>query len=283
MCINFNNCYKLRGLCFSLTLFIFLLIIPAMGMSEATGNKDTALSDSKTDQTVVLVTQAGQKNFKDAEVRIEVKFKPKTIPGRDVKSYRIIAKPAGAETALADQRLPKRMYIPEGCKAYRIVVESISGIPVRTFTLGLGYPKQIRPEVAESLRLFVLSGDKWLPVASYLNTFQQMVKTETAQQFGTYRLLAQAVVDPQKDIFVYPNPVQFGEFSKGLKFRNVPPGSVIEIFTVMGEKIRELEAKEAEVKWDGRKENDELVTSGLYLYRVQLVGDEVFGKIAVKR
>jgi hypothetical protein len=112
-----------------------------------------------------------------------------------------------------------------------------------------------------------------------------MVVTESARQSGTYQLLAVTDVVGQ-DIIAYPNPIQFGEFGgvkKTLKFMNVPLGAMVEIYTVTGDKIRELEAKESLVLWNGEEEDGELVTSGLYIYRVQMPGGEAFGKIAALR
>ena len=89
-----------------------------------------------------------------------------------------------------------------------------------------------------------------------------------------------------QDIIAYPNPIQFGEFGgvkRTVKFMNVPLGAVVEIYTVTGDKIRQIEAEVSQVVWDGERDNGELVTSGLYIYRVQMPGNEAFGRIAVLR
>jgi len=262
--------------------------------------------EKKTANAAVFVLPAMQETLQarsvDGEIEVELKLSPLTI--RHITPLRIIAEPVNSETAIADQNLPGWTYIPEGIKAYRITAQALEKLDQRvlgasapreaignyqikdTFTLGLGYPDQIRPEEAHNLKLFILSDDRWLPLPSYQDIFHRMVRTEAAQQLGVYRLLVDASGYPQ-DIFIYPNPVQFGQFgsvSKTLKFCNVPPGSVIEIYTVTGEKIREIkEVRATEVPWDGKKENGDLVTSGLYLYRVRTPGKDAFGKIAVLR
>ena len=220
------------------------------------------------------------------DTKIEVNLK-----STDILKLRIVAEPAGDETIKADRNLPKGFCIPKGLKAYKISAEDSSGNLIEkdkikgAFTLGLGYPKQINPGLERHLRLFVLYKDKWIPLKSKLDLSKGMIKTESAKQFGIYRLLAPASdINPLKDIFVYPNPVQFGGLEV-LNFRNVPGGSVVEIYAVSGEQIRKIDVplNPNEVIWDGKKENGEFVTSGLYLYRVNMTREEAFGKIVVKR
>ena len=221
--------------------------------------------------------------------KVEVELKSSTIPDKRMPPLRVTAEPASLiTTTMADQDLSGNVYIPEG-RAYKIIAVDPAGTPVEngqikdTFSLSLGYPGHISSEEARRLRLFFLSDDRWFPLPSRLDISRGMVTTDSARQFGIYRLLAESESEPQ-GIFVYPNPIQFGEFggaNRTLKFRNVPPGSVIQIFTVTGEQIREIEAKTAEVSWDGKRGNGEPVTSGLYIYRVQMIGDEAFGRIAV--
>jgi hypothetical protein len=250
-------------------------------------------SDRRIARAVVYVPPASQGVLlaiaEDGRVKVEVKLKPSTIPDKRMTPLRITAEPASLiATTIADQNLSGNVYIPEG-RSYKIIAEDLAGTPVEngqikdTFTLSLGYPEHISSEEARRMRLFFLSDDRWLPLSSRLDVSRRMVITESARQFGVYRLLAESESEPQ-GIFVYPNPIQFGEFggvNRTLKFRNVPPGSVIQIFAVTGEQIREIEAKTAEVSWDGKRGNGEPVTSGLYIYRVEMIGDEAFGRIAI--
>lgn len=256
-------------------------------------NDESGVLDKKLARIAVFIPVGSLEKLSTTtgDIKVEARLKPTTIHDHNALPIRITAEPADEEAIIADQRLPRRMFIPEGTKAYKIAVEDISGTVVEkaqikdTFMLSLGYPAHINPELARNLRLFVLSDNRWLPLPSRSSVSRQMVITESARQFGIYRLLAPAELNLE-DVFVYPNPVQFGEFedgTKSLKFRNIPLGSVIEIYTVSGEKIREIEAKKTEVTWDGRKGNGDLVTSGLYIYRVRIVGKEKFGKIAVIR
>jgi ligand-binding sensor domain-containing protein len=72
---------------------------------------------------------------------------------------------------------------------------------------------------------------------------------------------------------VYPNPFEI-RFSGDRATFEVPAGSMVDIFTVAGDRVRTL----TEIYlWDGRNESGELVASGLYLYRVKFA-DGTFGK-----
>lgn len=228
----------------------------------------------------------------DDEVVVELKTKSSDIMKKQLVPVRIVAEPLADESPDVNRIIPKNMYILKGTKAYRIFAKDSSGKIIKNpslrdkFILGLKYPDNIKPEMVRNLKICMLSNNGWIPLPSQLDTSSRMVKTQDAKLFGIYRLLAPLSID-LKDIFIYPNPVQFGTFggvSKTLKFQNVPLGSVIEIFTVTGEKIREIkETNTTQVSWDGTKDDADLVTNGLYIYRIQTAGGEAFGKIAVLR
>ena len=228
----------------------------------------------------------------EKDLTIKVQIKPSTILEKRLIPINIEVETISEDSLYAYQDLPQNMSIPKGTKTYRIIAKDVSGKIIKDrkingkFTLELGYPDSIKPETAYSLKLFTLLGNRWLPLPSQVDTSHKTVKTEDAMLFGTYRLLAPASAE-LKGILIYPNPVQFGNFggvNKTLKFHNIPLGSVIEIYTVTGEKIREIsETSDTEVAWNGKKDNGDLVTSGLYIYRIQTAGSEAFGKIAVIR
>jgi len=255
--------------------------------SDNAGN----LSGKKSAQAVVFVPPASQETVvtvsKDGVANVVVELKPSTIPDKRVLPIWVVVEPAVAE---ADQNLPEQTYIPKGSKAYQIIAEDLLGVPIKaeqirdTFTLGLGYSSDIGPEVAENLRLFVLSGNQWSPVTSQVDLSGRMVKTEVASEFGIYRVLVQTSTE-LRDILAYPNPIRFENSNRTLKFRNIPPNAEIEIYTVTGEKIKKIKVapNAPQVSWDGKKDNGDSVTSGLYIYRIRLKDKEMFGKIAVLR
>lgn len=228
----------------------------------------------------------------DDEIVIDMKTKSLVIPEKQQIPTQILAEPVTDESLNVNMKFPKNMRMLEGTKAYRIFAKDSSGKFIKNsllkdkFILGFKYPDRIKPSIARNLRIYMLSNNVWIPLSSQLDTSNRMVKTQEAKQLGIYRLLAPSSID-LKGIFIYPNPIQFGTFggvSKTLKFQNVPLGSVIEIFTATGEKIKEIKETSAiQVLWDGVKDNGDLVTNGLYIYRIQTAGGEAFGKIAVLR
>ena len=66
----------------------------------------------------------------------------------------------------------------------------------------------------------------------------------------------------------YPNPFNPNTAVEGkLKFENVVPGSLITIYTLSGEVVTSLNAKErVVVKWDCTNRYGSLVSSGIYFY-----------------
>jgi hypothetical protein len=228
----------------------------------------------------------------DEGIIIEIKNKSLDVIKKSSTPIQIVAKQIKDDTYIANKNLPSNMIIPKETGAYIISAKDTSGNLIKNaqlkgkFTLGIRYPNYIKPDFAQNLGIFMLSKEGWIPLPSQLDISQRIVKTEDARQLGVYRLLAPSDLD-LKDAIIYPNPVQFGTFGgviKKLKFQNVPLGSTIEIYTVSGEKIKEINGiASTQIIWNGEKDNGDLVTSGLYIYKIQTAGGEKFGKIAVIR
>jgi len=253
---------------FNHKILLCFLILTLFSLSNYMSNA-LIIDNSKSDEVTIFDTKS---------------YKKETSP------IQIIAKPIDDFAINSD--LPANMLIPKGTNAYLILAKDGQGRIIKSgqlknrFEVNIRYPKDIKPDFAKKLKIFMLSKDRWIPLESQVDIFQRIVKTQNAEQLGVYRLLAPLDLD-LKDVYIYPNPVQFGTFggvAKSLKFQNVPLGSTIEIYTVSGEKIKEMRGvASAQVLWDGKKDNGDLVTSGLYIYRIQTAGGEKFGKIAVIR
>ncbi len=84
--------------------------------------------------------------------------------------------------------------------------------------------------------------------------------------------------DELEDILVYPNP--FLSRYNVLTFRKLPKNATVRIFTLNGELIREIKTN----IWDGKNQNGDKVSSGVYIYLIQTEdGRTTTGKLAVIR
>ncbi len=86
-------------------------------------------------------------------------------------------------------------------------------------------------------------------------------------------------------LLVYPSPLLLSQGKNEVRFKNLTANSVVYIFTVNGELVREIDSEGSGlVKWDGRNQGGNLVASGVYLWVVrEKGGDKRSGKIAVIR
>ena len=85
-------------------------------------------------------------------------------------------------------------------------------------------------------------------------------------------------------VLVRPNPYNP---EKGLLtfFGNgiVPCQTIIKIYTLSGELLKELSAKTGDIIWDGKTEKNEPVTNGIYLYTYESPKEKGIGKFTVLR
>ena len=97
-----------------------------------------------------------------------------------------------------------------------------------------------------------------------------------------------------EEIYVYPNPLRntskgFTQSEDGIEvnFVNLPPESHIRIFTVNGDLVGDLgteEQIEHSIKWFTKNTDGELLASGVYIYKVEMPGqDDYFGKLVIIR
>ncbi len=72
---------------------------------------------------------------------------------------------------------------------------------------------------------------------------------------------------PVGEVVVYPNPFNPETAKdKKLKFENIIPGSVIQIFTISGEMVNTLYAQNIIVYWDGKNRYGKEISPGIYLF-----------------
>lgn len=87
-----------------------------------------------------------------------------------------------------------------------------------------------------------------------------------------------------------PNDPAFAQngIPSGIYFRNVPPNTKIEIYTLLGERVTEFSRTNSTlgtIRWDARNDKGSPVASGYYLYVISDLssGQRVTGKVAVIR
>ncbi len=84
-----------------------------------------------------------------------------------------------------------------------------------------------------------------------------------------------------------PNRSGFIDHERRIHFLNLPSRCTVRIFTLSGDFVRELEhpgtSSQADSKlvWNMRSMNNELITSGIYIFVVESVGGSQIGKIVV--
>ena len=97
--------------------------------------------------------------------------------------------------------------------------------------------------------------------------------------------------DPDKEIFVFPNPLRQGagfpnHEGEMVKFSNLPPNSHVKVYTVNGDQVADLGPEHQEghnLTWI-TKNGNELLASGVYIYKVEMVGeDDYYGKLVIIR
>ncbi len=102
---------------------------------------------------------------------------------------------------------------------------------------------------------------------------------------------AQPALDGQ-EIYVYPNPLRgdagiVGGQGEEVRWANLPPESRIEIFTLAGDKLAELEGEdqhEGNMYWTARNDAGELLASGIYIWRcIMPERNDFWGKLIIIR
>ena len=88
-----------------------------------------------------------------------------------------------------------------------------------------------------------------------------------------------------EDIVVYPNPYDPDEaFGGTLKFKGLPDGAKVSIYTVSGELVQELTEESGSAYWDGKSKAGSLVSMGSYVYVIRIGKETVKrGKVVVQR
>ncbi len=81
--------------------------------------------------------------------------------------------------------------------------------------------------------------------------------------------------------FIYPNPY-YGNKHNYIYFGDVTENSIIQIFTIAGELVREIRVESSPQRWDVRNSAGEKIASGIYIYLIKdPAGNKKVGKLGV--
>jgi len=85
--------------------------------------------------------------------------------------------------------------------------------------------------------------------------------------------------------FVYPNPYYANrDASVGINFDKLTEGSIIQIFTIAGELVKEIRVESSPQNWDICNSAGEKVASGIYIYLIKdPAGNKKVGKLGIIR
>lgn len=109
--------------------------------------------------------------------------------------------------------------------------------------------------------------DVWM---SYLN-----------QPFTTNPSGGNASIDA---VQIYPNPLRPSRGQTGMNFIQLPPGGRVRIYTLTGEKVKDLTVDAiGHATWDGTNSVGHPVASGVYMVFIQGAGDSKTISVAVER
>lgn len=132
-------------------------------------------------------------------------------------------------------------------------------------------------------------GGAWTEMATSVDREKKTISGVTAH-FSFFSVFA-SPSSTLGGIKAYPNPWQPGaggrfDAAAGITFANVPTGSRIKIFTIMGELVRQLEVTAADANtklWDGRNAESHKAASGVYIVLVKSGSADRTFKVAVER
>ncbi|MDD5688208.1 MAG: DUF2961 domain-containing protein [Elusimicrobia bacterium] len=140
----------------------------------------------------------------------------------------------------------------------------------------------------DGLRIYYWTGTDWdLVTGVQIVDKTNNTVTATVTHFSTYRILGSYVTADMSNVRVYPNPYNptTAVLCK-LKVTNLPMNSVMKLYTVTGEKIREL--KEIDfgnlgwLEWDGKNDDGDKVGRAVYIYQIEdTAGNKKTGKIGL--
>ncbi len=89
---------------------------------------------------------------------------------------------------------------------------------------------------------------------------------------------------PLAAVQVFPNPLRFSAGHSAMHFTGLPAGARVRIYTLQGERVRDLAGNEfGSATWDGANQSGRRTASGIYVVYIQGGGGTRSFKVAVQR
>ncbi|MEW6606225.1 MAG: carboxypeptidase regulatory-like domain-containing protein [bacterium] len=137
-----------------------------------------------------------------------------------------------------------------------------------------------------SLRIYKLVGTntaaRWQEIPSQVDTINKAVWADVSS-FSFLILMGFGFEPTLEKAFVYPNPY-YADRHDCIYFDRLTENSVIRIFTIAGELVKEIRVESSPQKWDVRNESGNRVASGIYIYLIKdPAGNKKVGKLGILR
>ncbi|MFH1378845.1 MAG: Ig-like domain-containing protein [bacterium] len=143
------------------------------------------------------------------------------------------------------------------------------------------------PVSEETLSMYRLDIDAkiWEKIGGTVDAAHKTITAQTNRL--TVFVLMGSIYDDVNEAYAYPVPFKpnADPLHAQITFTRLTPGSTIKIFTVSGEKVRELHAdySGSDVLWDTRNDAGKKVVSGVYFYYISTSSSHKKGKLVIIR
>lgn len=105
--------------------------------------------------------------------------------------------------------------------------------------------------------------------------------------FSTFQVMLTSLASSAASVKIFPNPLMPGRGASyaAMNFTNVPDGTRVRVYSLMGELVAETTANASGLaRWDGRNQSGHVVGSGVYFAAIEdPAGNREVHKIAVER
>ena len=196
--------------------------------------------------------------------------------------------PDEANFALADQNLPKGVDISglaEAVREFKLFERenANAGTTTGRFKITIPYPATIPDDKARDLKIYWLNTDanRWELAGGKSDMANHTVTVEVTH-LSIFRAAFLSSPLPPK-VIVYPNPYNARRDDR-IYFKGTIELSLIRIFTLSGELVKEIKASNNTQDWDVKNAAGCTLASGMYFYLItDTQGNKATGKIAVIR